>query len=63
MIVSPFTKYNQDNLNFLNFACKTLQLLIYVGGHSYQLLYTQLNLQYRMEENSSSVEVLEEKIK
>lgn len=31
-------KIESGQLKCFKFACKTLQLLIYVGGHSYQLL-------------------------
>lgn len=60
MIVSPFTKQNQDNLNFLNFACKTLQLLMQEGTLT-SFFYTPSSIQYCMEENSSSGEVLGKK--
>ena len=60
MIVSPFTKQNQYNLIFKNFACKTLYLLKQDSLTSF--FYAQGSLQYCMEENSS-FEVLEKKIK
>ncbi|EDL29164.1 mCG1035439, partial [Mus musculus] len=48
---------NEDNLKFLKFACKTLQSLIYEGGHSYELLLYTTQYTILHEGNSSSAEV------